>query len=88
MMNGEIFNVGLSDANVSKAELCKRIKLQLPDFTYIYAPVGKDPDQRNYIVSNKKIENTGYHTKHSLDAGIAELIKGYASIKNSKYGNI
>ncbi len=87
-MKGEIFNVGLSDANVSKAELCERIKLQLPEFTYIDAPVGKDPDQRNYIVSNKKIENTGYQTKHSLDAGIAELIKGYASIKNSKYGNI
>ena len=48
----------------------------------------KDPDQRNYIVSNKKIENTGYQTKYSLDAGIAELIKGYAGIKNSKYGNI
>ena len=87
-MKGQIYNVGLSDANVSKKELCERIQKQIPDFVFIDAPVGKDPDQRNYIVSNAKIEATGYKTSISLDAGIAELIKGYAMIKNSQYGNV
>jgi nucleoside-diphosphate-sugar epimerase len=87
-MNGQIFNVGLSDANVSKKELCERIQKQIPEFVFIDAPVGKDPDQRNYIVSNAKIEATGYRPAVSLDAGIAELIKGYTMIKNTRYGNV
>ena len=86
-MNGQIFNVGLSDANVSKIELCQAIRKQLPDFTFIDAPIGKDPDQRNYIVSNAKIEAAGFKPAVSLDAGIAELIKGYAMISNTRYGN-
>ncbi|WP_404360880.1 NAD-dependent epimerase/dehydratase family protein [Methylotuvimicrobium sp. KM1] len=87
-MKGQIYNVGLSEANVSKKELCEVIQKQLPDFVFIDAPVGKDPDQRNYIVSNEKIEATGYKTLVSLEAGIAELIKGYTMIKNSLYGNV
>jgi nucleoside-diphosphate-sugar epimerase len=87
-MKGQIYNVGLSEANVSKKELCIAIQKQIPDFTFIDAPVGKDPDQRNYIVSNDKIEATGFKTIMSLDAGIVELIKGYTMIKNSTYGNI
>jgi len=87
-MKSEIYNVGLSDANVSKRELCEHIQLQIPDFTFIDAPVGKDPDQRNYIVSNEKIESTGYKPEFGLDRGIEELIKGYKMIKNTKYGNV
>ncbi len=87
-MNGEIFNVGLSNANVSKKELCQHIQKQLSDFVFIEAIVGKDPDQRNYIVSNAKIEATGYKPQFFLDHGIADLIKGYTMIKNTKYGNI
>jgi nucleoside-diphosphate-sugar epimerase len=87
-MKNEIYNVGLSNANVSKKELCEHIQKQLPDFIYIDEQIGKDPDQRNYIVSNEKIELTGYLPKFSLDKGISELIKGYTMIKNSKYGNI
>lgn len=87
-MKGQIYNVGLTEANVSKRELCERIKLQIPDFTFIDAPVGKDPDQRNYVVSNQKIESTGFATAITLDAGIAELIKGFSMIKNTKYGNV
>src|SRR5207302_7273056 len=75
------------DANVSKKELCEHIRQQVPDFTFVDAPVGKDPDQRNYIVSNAKIEATGYKPSVSLDAGIAELVKGYVMIKNNQYGN-
>jgi nucleoside-diphosphate-sugar epimerase len=87
-MRGQIYNVGLSDANVSKKELCEAIRRQLPDFTFIDAPVGKDPDQRNYIVSNDKIEATGWKPKFSLDAGIAELIKGFRMMKNTVHGNV
>jgi len=87
-MRGEVYNVGLSDANVSKRELCEHIQKQLPDFVFMEAPVGKDPDQRNYIVSNAKIEATGYKQEFSLDRGIGELIKGYKMIRNVKYGNV
>ena len=87
-MCGQIYNVGLSEANVSKWELCERIKKHLPSFTFLEAPLGKDPDQRNYIVSNEKLEATGYKTAYSLDHGIEELIKGFTMIKNTKYGNV
>jgi nucleoside-diphosphate-sugar epimerase len=87
-MKGQIYNVGLSDANVSKRELCEIIARHVPGFVFLEAPVGKDPDQRNYVVSNAKIEATGYKPAHSLDAGIAELVKGYTMIRNSAYGNV
>jgi len=87
-MKGEIYNVGLSDANVSKKELCETIQKQLPDFIFIDEAIGKDPDQRDYIVSNEKIEATGFKQEFSLDRGIGELIKGYTMIKNSRYGNV
>jgi nucleoside-diphosphate-sugar epimerase len=88
LMKGQIYNVGLSDANVSKKELCERIQNQIPNFVFIEAAFGKDPDQRNYIVSNAKIEATGFKTEYSLDKGIEELIKGYTMIKNTRYGNV
>ena len=87
-MLGRIYNVGLSDANVSKRELCEHIQQQIPQFEFLEAPVGKDPDQRNYIVSNAKIEATGFKPAHSLDAGIEDLIKGFTMIRNTRYGNV
>jgi nucleoside-diphosphate-sugar epimerase len=87
-MKGSPYNVGLSDANLSKAELCARIKAHIPKFTYLEAPIGEDPDKRDYIVSNAKILGTGYQPAHSLDSGILELIKGYRMISNSIFGNI
>lgn len=87
-MKGQIYNVGLSDANVSKRELCEIIARHVPGFVFLEAPVGKDPDQRNYVVSNAKIEATGYKPAHSLDAGVAELVKGYTMIRNSAHGNV
>ena len=87
-MKGQIYNVGLSEANVSKWELCERIQKHISNFTFLEAPLGKDPDQRNYIVSNEKLEATGYKTAFSLDHGIEELIKGFTMIKNTKYGNV
>ena len=87
-MRGQIYNVGLTEANVSKKELCEHIKKQVPNFFFIDAGVGKDPDQRNYIVSNAKLEATGFKTQHSLELGIRELVKGFTMLKNSKYGNV
>ena len=87
-MKGNIYNVGLSDANVSKRELCERIAKYVSDFTFLEAAIGKDPDQRNYIVSNAKIEATGFATATSLDDGIKELIKGYTMLRNTRYGNV
>jgi nucleoside-diphosphate-sugar epimerase len=87
-MKGRPFNVGLSDANLSKADLCARIKTHVPNFQYLEAPVGEDPDKRDYIVSNSRIEATGYAPAYGLDDGIAELIKGYRMIRNRIYGNV
>lgn len=87
-MRGQIYNVGLSDANLSKRELCETIRRQVPDFVFVEAPVGKDPDQRNYIVSNAKIEATGFKPQMSLEVGITELIKGYQMLRNTVYSNV
>ena len=87
-MRGQIYNVGLSEANVSKRELCQHIQRQLPEFVFLDAPVGKDPDQRNYIVSNAKIEATGFRPQVSLDQGISELLKGFHMIRNTVHGNV
>ncbi len=87
-MKNESYNVGLSDANLSKLELCAKIKEQVPNFVYLEAPIGEDPDKRDYIVSNEKVEKTGFKPQHSLEMGIKELIKGYRIISNSKYSNV
>lgn len=87
-MKNQTYNVGLSDANLSKWELCEEIKKQLPNFYFVEATIGKDPDQRNYIVSNEKIEKTGFHPNVSLQNGITELIKGFQIIKRNQYSNV
>lgn len=87
-MRGQPYNMGLSEANLSKLELCERIKAQLPNFVYVEAPIGEDPDKRDYIVSNAKLEATGWRPDHSLDASIAELIRGYRMIANTRYSNV
>ncbi|HTZ37673.1 MAG TPA: NAD-dependent epimerase/dehydratase family protein [Stellaceae bacterium] len=87
-MKGRPYNVGLDDANLSKWELCERIRAHVPDFTFIEAEIGEDPDKRDYIVSNARIAETGYAPAHSLDAGIVELVKGFAMIRNTVYGNV
>ena len=87
-MKSEIYNVGLSDANLSKKELCEKIKLRIDDLNIINNDYNKDPDQRNYIVSNKKIEKAGFAPLVSIEEGIDELIKGYCFIKKNLFGNI
>jgi nucleoside-diphosphate-sugar epimerase len=87
-MKNQPYNVGLSDANLSKMELCLEIKKQSPSFAIMESAIGKDPDQRNYIVSNEKIEKTGFHPDVSLPLGIAELIKGYQVVRRNQYSNV
>jgi nucleoside-diphosphate-sugar epimerase len=87
-LKGRPFNVGLSDANLSKAELCALIKAQIPAFQFLEAPVGEDPDKRDYIVSNARIEATGYRPQYGVEDGIRELAKGYRMIRNTVYGNV
>ena len=82
-VKGEIFNLGLSSANLTKLQLAKRIKKQLPDLKIKTVHNKKDPDQRDYFVSNKKIEKLGFKAKVSIDDGIKELISifKYSKIK-------
>ena len=87
-MRGKPFNVGLSDANISKWELCGVIAKYVPGFTYLVAEVGKDPDQRNYIVSNDRIEETGYKTSIGLEAGVQELLRGYQIVRRNQFSNV
>ncbi|MFO0972708.1 MAG: NAD(P)-dependent oxidoreductase [Phycisphaerae bacterium] len=85
---GQAYNVGLSDANLSKLELCAEIKKQLPKFVYVEAPIGEDPDKRDYIVSNEKIERTGFKPAYSLAAGIAELIRVFTILRTAGFANV
>lgn len=87
-MKGNAYNVGLSTANLSKLELCEVIRKHIPQFVFLESKIGEDPDKRDYIVSNEKIEKTGYLPKYSLDDGVEELIKVYTIIKNNQYGNV
>jgi nucleoside-diphosphate-sugar epimerase len=77
---GEVFNVGLSDANLSKKELLEKIQSYVKDFAVVYDDYYEDPDKRNYIVSNVKLEGTGWVPEWSLDMGIIELIHAYKMI--------
>ena len=87
-MKDEPYNVGLSDANLSKWELCEEIKKQAPEFYFAESKIGEDPDKRDYIVSNAKIEATGFKPDVSLQMGIAELIKGYQVITKNQFSNV
>lgn len=87
-LKNEVYNVGLSSANLSKWELCQEIKKQIPNFYFVEAEIGKDPDQRNYIVSNEKIEKTGFTPKIGLEEGIGELIKGFQIIRRNQFTNL
>ena len=87
-MRGKPYNVGLDEANLSKLELCAVIQKHLPKFVYMEAPIGEDPDKRDYIVSNARIAGTGFKPEWGLDRGIVELIKGYTILRNTIYSNV
>ena len=90
-LNGEVFNVGLSDANLNKKELAEEIKHNIPELVIIENEFGVDIDNRNYIVSNDKLEATGWKPKYTIQDGIEELIQSYKMIitdNNKKYTNL
>ena len=87
-MQGRPYNVGLSDANLSKQELCEVIKGVVPAFQFLLAEIGEDPDKRDYIVSNERLESTGFRPEVDLKRGIEELVKAYRMLPASVFTNL
>ena len=90
-LRGEVFNVGLSDANLNKLELAETIKKYITSLVIIENDFDSDFDNRNYIVSNEKLESYGWKPKYSIDDGIKELLKAYKMVitdNNKKYTNL
>ncbi len=87
-MCGRAFNVGLDEANLSKAELAEKIKSHVPDFYIHYAEYGRDPDQRNYIVSNERLAKAGFVARRDLDEGILELLSAYRMFGRAPMKNV
>ena len=87
-MRGRPYNVGLEDTNISKLELCAEIQKVVPSFVFLEAPIGEDPDKRDYIVSNQRILQTGFQPQWSLQDGIQELVKGCRILRNNTYSNV
>jgi nucleoside-diphosphate-sugar epimerase len=87
-MKNQPYNVGLSEANLSKLELCQKIKEFVPQFLFLESTIGEDLDKRDYMVSNERLEKTGWKPKHSVDMGVKELIKFFKIARNSKYSNV
>lgn len=87
-MAGRAYNAGLEEANLSKEELALKIQEHVPDFVIQFSEIGKDPDKRNYIVSNQRLREAGFEAKRSLDYGIQELLKGYRMLARSPFKNV
>jgi nucleoside-diphosphate-sugar epimerase len=87
-MTGRPYNVGLDEANLSKEELALKVKEYVPNFYIHFAPIGSDPDKRNYIVSNQRLREAGFEAKRTLDDGIKELLKGYRMMGRAPFKNI
>jgi len=86
-MQGEPFNVGLSSANLTKRQLAEQIKIHVPNVFIHSADIGRDPDRRDYMVSNQKLEKLGWRAQHDLDFGILELLKAYSMLQPNRYVN-
>lgn len=82
-MGGQVYNLGLSTANLTKLELAEKVKNHLPDTVIISSEIGSDPDKRDYIVSNAKLESTGWKPQYTLDDGIREVLQAYDIIKGA-----
>lgn len=79
---GQVYNVGLSSANLSKLELAETIKKYVPKLVIKQDEFNKDFDQRNYIVSNEKLESLGWSPKYDIDYGVKQLIEAYQLVIN------
>ncbi|MCH5323215.1 MAG: SDR family oxidoreductase [Helicobacter sp.] len=87
-MKGQVYNMGLSSANLTKRELANMIKKYIPDFYIHSAQIGEDPDKRDYLVSNAKLEGTGWSADVSLDDGIKELLIAFRMMKVNHFANV
>jgi nucleoside-diphosphate-sugar epimerase len=87
-MVGRAYNLGLDRANLSKEELALTVKKYVPNFYIHFAPIGQDPDKRNYIVSNQRLREAGFEARRSLDEGIQELLKGYRMEGRAMFKNV
>ena len=87
-MNGEVYNLGLDEANYTKMELCREIKKQIPELNIFEAQIGQDPDKRDYVVSNEKLKKAGYSAKITVAEGIEELLKAYQIVHTAEYYNV
>lgn len=87
-MKNKPYNVGLEDANLSKVELCQLIQKLIPNFVYMEAPIGEDPDKRDYIVSNARVLAAGFKPDWSIKMGVQELMKCYQIIRKNNYANV
>jgi nucleoside-diphosphate-sugar epimerase len=86
-MTGRPYNVGLDSANLSKEELAKTVQKYISNFYIHFAPIGQDPDKRNYIVSSDRLRQAGFEAKRTLDDGIQELVKGYRMMGRPLFKN-
>jgi nucleoside-diphosphate-sugar epimerase len=87
-MKGEAFNLGLSSANLTKRQLAEKIRTYVPELQLISAAVGEDPDKRDYLVSNAKIESLGWSPDYTLDDGIQELLKSFQILRPNQFANV
>jgi nucleoside-diphosphate-sugar epimerase len=87
-IHGRIFNVGLTEGNMTKMELASEIEKVIGKISIIHKEIGIDPDQRDYLVSNKKIEEQGFKCDYSISDGIKELVKFYSILPKFNFGNI
>lgn len=79
--NNNAYNVGLSKQNLTKLELAELIKTFIPDLHIVQCEYKADPDKRNYIISNEKLEKLGWKPKFRIEDGIRELIQAYKLIE-------
>ena len=86
-LKSNVYNLGLSSANLSKYMLAKKIKQKLKYLKIKIIKNMKDPDQRNYYVSNKKIEKKGFKAKIKIESGIDELINVFNNTKENIINN-
>ncbi len=87
-MVGRPYNVGLDAANLSKEDLALKVKEYVPDFYIHFSETGRDPDRRNYVVSNQRLSDAGFEARRSLDQGIQELLKGYRMMVRMPFRNV
>lgn len=87
-MPGKIFNLGHDGSNCTKRELCAKIAARVPQFYYVEAALGEDPDKRDYVISNERLRRAGFEAKRGLDEGIDELVKLYQAFPTTRWGNV